>query len=150
MPIDWGTAAATVITGTLILAIGQVVQRWMAEPMLAVRAAIGGVDFAVTYHANVYMNPGPWEDRPRREAVLNCSDEFRRLAAQLSASSRAAPGWLRWLPLGVPSRRRVDEAVGAMIGMSYLVVDGDPGRVDQNRKDARECRTTIARCLRLR
>jgi len=62
MPIDWGTAAATVITGTLILAIGQVVQRWMAEPMLAVRAAIGGVDFAVTYHANVYMNPGPWED----------------------------------------------------------------------------------------
>ncbi|MCJ7821842.1 MAG: hypothetical protein MUQ26_01955, partial [Armatimonadetes bacterium] len=148
MSADWNTATATVLTGIAILVVGQVLQRWVADPLLAVRAVIGKVDFAVTYHARIYMNPGPYEGRPNEQAVRDCSDEFRRLGARLSALSRAAPGWLRWLPLGVPKCRCVDEAVDAMRGLSNCVLDGDPERAAQNRKDAGELRATICRCLK--
>jgi len=150
MSPDWGTAGATAMIGAGLLVFGQVLQRWVVDPLLAVRAVVGEVDFALTYYARTYMNPGPYEGRPREQIVRDCSDELRRLGARLSASSRAAPGWwVRWLPFGVPARRRVGEAVDAMIGLSNRVSDGDAERSAQNRDDARELRAKISRALGL-
>jgi hypothetical protein len=133
-----------------LLVFGQILQRWVVDPLLAVREVVGEVDFALTYYARLYMDPGPYEGRPKEQSVRDCSDELRRLAARLSALSRAAPGWwVRWLPLGVPARRRVNEAVDSMIGMSNCVSDNDKERAQQNREDNRKARNTICRCLGL-
>ncbi len=116
------TAALTLLGGFTLLVLGQVAQRWFIEPILAQRAAIGNVEHALLFHANVYMGGG----RDDREKLRETSTALREAAARLSSASWGISCYKQLEMLRLVRRReQVREAVSALIGLSNIMFNND-------------------------
>jgi hypothetical protein len=148
------TAGLTLGGGVLLLVAGQLLVHWVVEPSLALRAVKGKIAYALMYYANVYMNPGTRRTARGQELERECTDEFRRLGAELSAAFEAAPKSRLWSRLGVRRKQEIGEAVKNLILLSNLVLEHEtlasepePGRAAQLREDARKARQAIQNAL---
>src|SRR4051794_38171855 len=95
------TAAFTALLGTILLVVGQVVQRFLLEPIQEQSKTLGEVAYCLTFLANIsHVEPsrgGAFPADPRE-----ASKDLRRLAGRLRASlwtvplydTLAARGWL--------------------------------------------------------
>jgi hypothetical protein len=127
---DLMTAAVTVIVGTTVFVSGQVIQRWLIEPIQAQRKIIGQIAFALLMFANVAAVeevqargwPVRWSKDP--EEVTR---ELRALAGRLQESLYAIPayGALAWLRI-VPPRQRIMDAMKGLVQWSNSVHSGQP------------------------
>jgi len=114
-----GIPAETVLTGTAVYVIGQLVSKLFVEPLNEWRVALGEVASTLLYWANVYSNPavrtGPEGDPARNKAC----EEIRRLAGLIRVKSRAVPGYRVLAIVGLaPLQKDVEEAAKQLTFLS--------------------------------
>jgi hypothetical protein len=80
----------TALFGVAIFVIGQIVQRFLIEPIQEQRKTVGQVAHAVTFLRNVWLIPNP-ENYLMPETPQNAIKMLRDLAAQLRMSLRMIP-----------------------------------------------------------
>jgi len=136
------TSGLTIIGGVIVLVIGQLVQKFLLEPAHEQTKLIGSVLFNLTYYAPWYANPGQGKEVELEKA----SDAIRQCASQLKAATSAIRGYgvLASLRL-IPSRERIEKAIGNLIFVANSIHSGD-GR--ENRRNADEVFDLLGRGVR--
>lgn len=132
------TSGLTIVGGVLVFTLGQLIQKFLLEPVHEQSKAIGEIDFGLTYYAQWYANPGT--GKPDHMAAA--SDTIRSYASQLRATThviRCYDLFERWGI--VPIRQNVDEAVGHLIRISNSIHSGN-GR--ENAQDADHVRRLLS------
>jgi hypothetical protein len=127
-----GTVFDTVVAGTLVLALGQIVQRFFLDPIQKQHKTIGQVAFNLVYLANV-------SDAARLQGIetvqihdaLKATKTLRALASQLRASLWTIPFYdaLAFFRL-VRKREAIFRASRALVGWSNTTHghDSEPHR----------------------
>ena len=109
------TAVTTVVGGVTVLTIGQVLTRFLIEPIHEQRKLVGLIADALLYYAHYLADSF---DRPISE-VGEAPDKFRRFAAELMAKTVAVPGYRLWGWLRVIRPfSQIIKARGALFGLS--------------------------------
>lgn len=116
------TAAVTVAGGVTVLMVGQVVSRFLIEPIYELRKLRGTIADALIYYAHYFSDS---VERPFEE-VRDASDKFRQLAAELMARTIGVPGYrlLGWLRL-IPPFQDIINARRALFGLSNCLHRAD-------------------------
>jgi hypothetical protein len=114
------TTLSTIVPATLIFVIGQILARFVLEPIQDQARTVGRVAFCLLAYAD--LDPR----RSKIEHLDEASKTLRELAAQLRASRRVIPfhdllGHLRC----VLSKRTLCEASAALVHWSNAVYNGD-------------------------
>ncbi len=108
-----GVSAAVV--GVSLFIIGQVVQRFVLDPVVELRKTVGEVGFAMTFYSDVMHNPYKVEPLELTEACK----AIRRLASLLRSQSRVIPVYSWMARRGwVPCREQIHEVSKHLIGLS--------------------------------
>jgi len=138
------TACVTLFGGVLLLAVTQILTRFVVEPLVDFRRLLGEVAYTLILKANLLFNLPGTKPEAFEKAVADAKEEFRKLASRLHAFSAAVPlyGFLTHIHL-VPPLTDVYEASRHLIGLSNVQPDTPPGHV-QKYYD------TISKLLRIR
>lgn len=114
----------TVVAGATIFVLGQVVIRFLLDPIRAYRELVGRVAHAIVLHSTANYGHVPGTDRqlvsptPPEEAIRT----FRSLAGELSQCTYAIPCYSLFVLLHlIPSRANIQLAAQNLIGMSNSV-----------------------------
>ncbi len=109
------TSMLTIFGGTIVLTLGQVIVRFVIEPIHEQFRLIGEFGNSLGFYADVYSNPG--SGRP--EAIDEAAKVLRQQAGQLRARNRAIPWYGLWEKLRfAPKRDQVVRAAKNLIGLS--------------------------------
>jgi hypothetical protein len=122
------TALTTVAGGVTVLVVGQLVGRFLIEPIYEQRKLRGKIADTLIYYAHIYADSF---DRPSDD-VREASDKFRRLAAELMARTVGIPGyrWLGRLRIILPFEA-ITSARRGLIGLSNTLHKADWQRKHQ-------------------
>jgi hypothetical protein len=124
------TAAFTALFGAVVLVLGQVIQRFLIEPVQEQRKAIGEVAHNLVFLANVSNASSRMVRGGPTPFVVDPADAvrtLRRLAGQLRASLWAIPLYDGLARIRcVLGRERVMRASAGLVGWSNSIYDGDP------------------------
>jgi hypothetical protein len=116
------TSGLTVIGGVIVLVIGQIIIRFIVDPIILLRISIGEIAHVLDYHENIYENPGI----ARNDLQDRASDALREKACLLESRSRAVPLYGLFERLGaVPARKEIAGASGGLIRLSNSVHRGN-------------------------
>ncbi len=83
------TAALTVLAGFAVFVGGQIVQRFVLEPIQEQRKVIGEIAYVLLYHGNVGRFV-PFESQQTRD---NIASTLRRLAGELRTTRATIPAY---------------------------------------------------------
>lgn len=116
------TSAFTILGGLTVLVLGQIVIKFLVEPLHEQRKLIGETVDSLIFYANVYSNPG----LSKEEAMDEASEDLRRKASLLRARTYAIPGYavLALCRLTRP-QSAIEDAARNMIFVSNSVRKGD-------------------------
>ena len=135
------TSSLTVISGVLVFTVGQVIVRFVIEPLQERAKLVGQIADSLIYYANVYSNPnqttGPEAEEAKR--IL------RQHASQLLSKTHAIPCYCLVEGLGGIRASCIEKASKELIGLSNSV-SGDARVADHNYQR----RKNITKLLRLR
>lgn len=103
------TIAGTVISGTIVFAGGQLLQRLILEPIQEQRKSVARIAQALTVHRYAYLAANSYDKNPdSKRQIDSTSAEIRKLAAELRAGYSLIPANDVFAELGlVPSRETV-------------------------------------------
>lgn len=130
------TSSATIIGGLVLLILGELVVRFVIQPLEEQKKLIGEIADALIFFASVYSNPplrlpGSRDTTPRMHPEDGspwhvAGERTRQLAAQLRARTYVIPAYraLAALRLAI-ARPRVEEASNKLIGLSNQIIRGD-------------------------
>jgi len=131
------TSALTITGGILVITIGRIIEKFVIEPIHALRRTIGETANSLIFYANIYGNPSK-ETPEEREINEEVQKALRRLAAQLMARSNAVPR-LRvcQFKILIPSHGSVKEAAGKLISISnyFRTRNANDERIIKMRKE---------------
>jgi hypothetical protein len=124
------TAAFTAMFGAVVLVIGQVILKFLIEPMQEQRKTIGEVAYNLTFLANAGSRLSHVEIEGERISASADAREatttVRRLASQLSSSLKTIPCYDALASIRcVPRRVAVMQASRELIGWSNEIWGGD-------------------------
>lgn len=130
------TVFQTVISGVLVFTIGQIIQRFLLEPIQKYKAIIGKIDNKLKFYANIITNPGITlkTTQSRKDKYLECSNVLRDLSCELEENYKR-------IPFGeiIKSKEKISEAARCLIGLSNGIFDsGDRGNNDKLIRKIRE------------
>lgn len=89
------TVFLTIFIGVSVYVIGQIILRFVVEPMTAQRDTISKVADFLIFHANRYTNPGAPKTDERKDELDETRVLARTLASQLIVRTQAVPGYER-------------------------------------------------------
>ena len=72
----------TVISGVLVFVIGEIVQKFIIQPIYKHKGIIGEIDNKLKFYANIIATPGVCS----KEKESKCSNELRQLSCDLESS----------------------------------------------------------------
>lgn len=124
----------TALSSILLLIFGQIVIRFIFEPLHSQAGVCARIVAALIFHANIYSNGSP---SAKPELVDETSRVFRHLASLLVSSTMAIPGYglLHWL-FRRPSLKDVRIAAAALILLSNAAgYSGPRERIEKARED---------------
>ena len=117
-------SALTVCSSVTVLVTGQIIIKFLLDPLTELRKLLGEISDSLTFYANVYANPGQISE----EITVEAMRDLRQRSSQLWARALALPLYslFRFLRL-VPSKKQISEASSNLIGLSNsLGSGGDP------------------------
>lgn len=115
------TSALTVITGTSVYTLGQLISKFVINPIHKQKELIGDIADALVYYADVYSNPGVG----KKEKIDEAHKRFRQLSGLLRARSYIIPSYNRVAKMKlVPLRSDIERAANSLIGISNSVYGG--------------------------
>jgi hypothetical protein len=113
------TVLLTVVSGTAVYVIGQIIQRFFLDPVLELRRTIADIGEALIFHANLFANPVRSSAAPLPENYMACSCALRAKASLLRAKAYAVPWYPLFCVLGVaPCAKSLGEASTDLILLS--------------------------------
>ena len=114
------TTLATIVPATLIYVIGQILTRFVLDPIQEQARTVGQIAFSLLAYADV----GPATHKPER--LDEASRALRELAAQLRASRRVIPGYYFFAAVRVVvSKPVLLEASANLIHWSNAIYHGN-------------------------
>ncbi len=117
-----GDVFGVVITGVSVFVFGQIIVKFLVEPVLRQRRVIGRIAFSLVYYACDFGNPGIGT----RKRLDEASVELRRLASDLRAETQGIPFYGFWSQMRlVRGESAVLSGVGDLIQLSNSVHAGD-------------------------
>lgn len=120
------TIVLTIIGGVVIFVVGQLVLKFVIEPIQDLNRLRGEIVYSLMFYSNVYMNAPPSytdlrEDNQTRDKVQNI---FRQLASQLCPKASMIPWFGIWYRLKiVPEFENIKLAKTELIGLSNSIHD---------------------------
>jgi hypothetical protein len=122
---DIGSIVLGGLSGVIIYVIGQLLSKFMIEPLQELRKVVGEVRFNLSFHAPTIHTPNSRSKETSEAARLALMKSSCDLVSKLHAVP--AFGVLRWLPCGVlPNRKDIENAAIHLRGLStYVHEDGD-------------------------
>jgi hypothetical protein len=121
MQIFW-----TIITGVTVYILGEILVKFVLEPIQAQRATIGEIVDFLIYRANTYTSPGvlpyielnPHASGSKEEKLLDTQVAARTLASQIMVKTQAIPFYGLWAMLRLVKKRSAIRT--AQRGLFYL------------------------------
>ena len=121
----------TVVGGTLVYSFGKMIESLCISPLISYQKVIGEITYQLIYYAQAYSSKNV-----KKKLHDEASDTFRRSASRLQVYFNP----IEWMQLWfVPSRKEIDNATAALIGLS----NGTPPRNEEttyNTKKVKEIR----------
>jgi hypothetical protein len=135
------TAAFTAMFGVVVLVVGQVILKFLIEPIQEQRKTIGEIAYNLTFLANVGGKLSQTKIEGERISSsadpLEATVTLRRLASQLRASLKTIPCYDKLAGIHcVPKRDAAMQASRELIGWSNEIWGGD--EANQRRKKIAE------------
>ena len=122
------TASLTVSGGVIVLVLGQLLGKFVIDPLHEVKKVLGEIRFALLFHAQAIMTPvGDHESEDKAGEVL------RRLASELHSRVGAVPFYDIWSAISkgfFPSKTSALDAAKRLMGLSNSM--RQEGRSDKN------------------
>lgn len=116
---------ATVISGVTIYTFGQIIIKFVVDPIHRQRQTIGKIFDALHYYANIYSNPAVVDPRINEKTRR----ALRTLATELLAQTASIPSYGMWSKLRfVRKQHDVATAYSRLIYISNTLVNGDPSK----------------------
>lgn len=109
----------TVITGTLVFALGKIIESLCVQPYISYKKVVGEITYQLIFYAQAYSSKNV-----KKEIHKEASDKFRESASRLQAYYNPIAWMKLWF---VPSRENVDGATASLIGLS----NGTPPRDEE-------------------
>lgn len=125
------TVFYTVLSGLAVYVIGQLLLKFVIEPVHETGKTIGEISHSLILFANVISNPGV----PSKEKMDEASDRFRKLSGLLHTHLFLVPWY--GVTAGIfrlPARNKVLTAASQLIGLSNSVHTASAGIYEQNAK----------------
>jgi len=108
----------TILTGVLTYIGGQLILKMILEPVQEMRKTIGNISHSLIHYANIIHNPGALS----KDAIHNASDHLRSLSSEIQSHLYLVPLYNATAKVfRLPSREKVLEAAGALMGLSNSV-----------------------------
>jgi hypothetical protein len=127
-----------VVTGVGIFLFGQLLQRYILDPLQAYRELIGKVAAAYTYYQGMATQLAPTEDR------IAARKELRSLAAELRACFWKVPFYRFWSIIRVVRRRKQMMAAStALIGWGNSIYSARETDGDENKERLETLKKTL-------
>ncbi len=124
----------TVLTGTLVIALGKIIDSLCVQPYISYRKVIGEITYQLIFYANAYTSR-----MIKKEAHQETADKLRTSAARLQTYYNS----IEWMGLWfVSSRVEIDEATTSLIGLSNNTPPGS-GEGIRNKKLADNIRKKL-------
>jgi len=119
------TTLTTVIAGVIVFMAGQVLTKFLIEPIYEQRKIVGLIADSLIYYAHYLADSF---ERPVKE-VGEAPDKFRRFASELMAKTVAVPGYHLWGWLRVIRPfKEVIKARRGLFGLSNTLHKADSDR----------------------
>jgi hypothetical protein len=140
------TAALTVFAGFVVFVAGQIVQRFVLEPVQEQRKVIGEIAHALLYYGNVYLVEEAEKLEELKERRISQLEEaqtaLRGLASRLRESLWAVPAYETLARIGwVRKKADILTASRELVGWSNSIFGGSTAELIDRR------RATIAEVL---
>ncbi|MFA6422301.1 MAG: hypothetical protein WCV92_02810 [Candidatus Buchananbacteria bacterium] len=119
------TIFLTIISGVLIFVIGQVIQKFIIEPIYQQKQVIGNIADSLIFYANIYSNPIKSKDK-RYE---NASKKLRELSTQLTSKTYLIPFYNSLSKLKIVKNKNVIKEVHKkllLLSNRLYTIDGIP------------------------
>lgn len=119
--MDLNTIFYTVLSGTLVYTIGQIINKFFIEPIHSQKKTFGKISNALIYYANIYTNPVNENSNFNIESQMREDGhlKFRNLACELISKTHQIPlyKYLSWIKI-VPRVKKITESHSNLIGLS--------------------------------
>lgn len=127
------TSSLTILGGISVFVVGQIVSKFLIEPIHEQSKIIGKIADSLIFYANLYSNPG--SNIPREESD-EASRTIRQQASQLMAKSHAVRWYRLWQFFRVvPRYDDIVEASKNLIGLSNSFRHGEAIQNDKRRRE---------------
>src|SRR5438445_11867119 len=121
----------TVFAGFSVFVLGQIVVKFVLEPIQEFYKLTGEIGHSLVYYANVYSNTDVSGETERKEA----HDKFRGQSCELFAKAYTIPLFRLWsLFRLLPKRDDVEKAGGYLIGLANGCYDKSQFSAERNNK----------------
>jgi len=109
-----GTVFLTVLTGTAVYVIGQIILKMILEPVAKLKQTISKVHFTFVKFAHVIHN----SDAIENETINNVFIELRSLSGQIYSDYSVVPFYnITSKIFGLPSRKKLFDGARNLIGL---------------------------------
>lgn len=131
----------TILASVFVFVLGQIVLRFLIEPVQAFKVTIGEVAHKLILHTNLYANPKPRGDNKQQDEAFR---EFRELASKLQSSIYLIPYYnISSKIFALPTQQKVIEACGNLIAIYNGVDNKHPHQGVQNFCNANDVRSNL-------
>lgn len=130
----------TVVSGTLVFVLGQILQRFILEPIQGYKKTVGKIDNKLKFYSNILTNTGFNDD-----LLAKVTDIIRNLSCEIEADYKQIP--LNWLL----SKLKVVESKKdlAKVTQGLIFLSNAGGRDDSRIEKCDERINEIRRLLRI-
>lgn len=117
------TSSLTVLVGTSVYVLGQLISKFVIDPIHEQRKLIGEIGDAMIFYANVYLtNDLNSISLEEKKELSEAQQKYRQLASLLRSRTHLIPNYKFWEIFGLVKRRHdVEEASSELIGLSNQV-----------------------------
>lgn len=131
------TSSFTLIGGVVLLVVGDVLKRFVIEPIYRFALIRGKIANDLVVYADVIANPG----MDTSDRLGKAQKVLRRDSAQLYARASAIPWYRVWRGLRLlPKQKDIELACSLLIELSNSVHRSENGMCnDQNRREVLRC-----------
>lgn len=127
----------TVVSGTLVLVLGQILQRFVLEPIQSYKKTIGKIDNKLKFYSNILTNNGFKQD-----FLVEVTDTIRNLSCEIESDYKQIP-FIRLLSKLKVVEKKEDVAKVAQ-GLIFL---SNAGGRNNSRIEKCDDRINEIRCL---
>ena len=133
------TAIVTIVGSVVVFSLGQIVQRFLIEPIHNLNNTIGQIESAIRLFGDVINGPGSGSEDRQREASM----KLRELSASLRCHIHVINDAAYRFAWSMPSKTDLREAASSLMGISNSL--SQERHLEANLKNIEKVR----RCLRI-